>query len=72
MVWRDLVDMVAHASRHLFRGATSREGFPTLWKGDGRVIDRQLCMIWEPLKYPIELDTVFRTGLLKPAYESVW
>ena len=72
MVWSDLVDAVHHACRRFLGGWAFQMGLPTTWKGDGRVESRQLQSIWEPSKYSILLSAVFRTGLLKPAYESVW
>lgn len=67
-VWRDLVDMVTHTCSRLLHGWASQMGLPTVWKGEGRVRDRKLFMIWVPLKCSIALDTVFCTGLLKPLY----
>ena len=72
MVWRDLVDAVHHACRRFLGGWAFQMGLPTTWKGDGRVESRQLQSAWGPSKYATLLNTVFRTGLLKPAYASVW
>ena len=72
LVWRDLVDAVAHAYRRFLVGPALEMGLPTTWKGDGRVESRQLQSTWGPSKYATLLNTVFRTGLLKPAYASVW
>ena len=68
MVWSDLVDAVHHACRRFLGGWAFQMGLPTTWKGDGRVTDRRLSMIWEPPEYSITLDTVFCVGHLKPAY----
>ena len=68
MVRRDLVDAVHHACRRFLGGWAFQMGLPTTWKGDGRVTDRRLSMIWEPPKCSITLDTVFCMGHLKPAY----
>ena len=72
LVWRYLVDAVAHAYRRFLVGLGLGMGLPTTWKGDGRVESRQLQSTWGPSKYATLLHTVFRTGLLKPAYPSVW
>ena len=42
LIWRDLVDAVAHAYRRLLVGLALQKGFPTTWKGDGRAESRQL------------------------------
>ena len=65
MVWRDLVDPVAHTCRRFLVSWASQMGLPTTWKGDGRVTDGRLSVAWGPLKHPIALNAVFRTGLLK-------
>lgn len=72
LIWRDIVDAVAHAYRRFSVGLGLEMGLPTTWKGDGRVESRQLQSTWGPSKYATVLHTVFRTGLLKPAYASVW
>ena len=68
MIWRDLVDAVTHACRRFLGVWALGKALPTVWKGEGRVRDRKLFMIWVPLKCSIALDTVFCTGLLKPLY----
>ena len=68
MVWSDLVDAVHHACSRFLGGWAFQMGLPTTWKGDGRVTDRRLSRILEPLECSIPLDTVFCIGRLKPAY----
>lgn len=75
MVWRDLVDAVTHACRRFLRGWASQMGFPTTWKGEGRVESGKPLSIWGPSKYWILFITIqycIPYGLLKPAYESAW
>ena len=65
MVWRNLVDPVAHARSRFLVSWASQMGLPTTWKGDGRVTDGRLSVAWGPLKHPIALNAVFLAGLLK-------
>lgn len=62
LVWRDLVDAVAHTYRRFLVSWASQMGLPTVWKGEGRVTYGRLYMTWVPLKYSSTLGTVFCTG----------
>ena len=60
MVWRDLVDPVAHACSRFLVSWASQMGLPTTWKGEGRVESGKPHSIWVPSKYSIVLESVFR------------
>ena len=60
MVWRDLVDPVAHACRRFSGVQAFQMGLPTTWKGEGRVESGKPHSIWVPSKYSIVLEAVFR------------
>ena len=60
MVWRDLVDPVAHACRRFLVGWAFQRGLPITWKGEGRVESGKPHSICVPSKYSIVLESVFR------------